>query len=112
MSSLNRFYFHVWAEDSLYKDSEGVELSDLHAAWRELIRVDHELRSEPPGIFNVWFEVADGDSRTVLVMPVGGRHGYDQRSAPSTLNRRSNRACDAARPRAELTNRAKNLRCH
>jgi hypothetical protein len=77
MTSHRRFYFHVWDQGRLYRDSEGVELSDLRAAWEELTRVDHELRSEPGGISNVWFEVADSHDRTVLVMPVGFRHGED-----------------------------------
>jgi hypothetical protein len=72
MTSPNRYYFHLWAQDRFYDDSDGVELPDLHAAWDELIRVDHELRSEPTGMSNVWIEVADGTNRTVLVVPVGG----------------------------------------
>ena len=72
MTSPCRYYFHLWAQDRFYEDSDGVELPDLHAAWNELIRVDQELRSEPTGMSNVWIEVADAHKRTVLVVPVGG----------------------------------------
>ena len=85
MNSADRFYFHVWEQTRLHEDSEGVELPDLHAAWEEVLRVDKELRSDPPGIANVWLEVADSKHRTVFVAPVGGTSAHNHtgsRTAP------------------------------
>jgi hypothetical protein len=76
MNSADRYYFHVWEQSRVHKDIEGVELPDLRAAWKEVLRVDQELRSDPAGISNMWLEVADSLNRTVLVAPVGETHEH------------------------------------
>lgn len=70
------YYFHIRDERGLVEDPDGIELSDMDALLREVVRSANELACDATAHPGIRFEITDVNGRTVLVAPVQESMAY------------------------------------
>jgi hypothetical protein len=70
------YYFHIRDERGLVEDPDGIELLDMDALLREVIRSANELARDATAHPGMRFEITDVSGRTVLVAPVQESMAY------------------------------------
>ena len=70
------YYFHIRDGHHLHRDWEGQDLLDLLSALTHILRVRHELASDPEAAGGLVFEVTDASGSTLLRVPVQPSQGH------------------------------------
>jgi hypothetical protein len=65
-----RFFFHLRDQECLHEDTEGMDLTNLHAALSETLRSKRELADEPLGRASLEFEIADSSRQNIIKVPI------------------------------------------
>ena len=67
------FYFHFRDERGLIEDEEGLDLPTIDAALQETLRSAREFVQDTSPPTEMQIEVADGEGRILLKVPLHGR---------------------------------------